>query len=204
MWNWLSGRKRRFAKPLRKFLRRFESFIPRFTCTSLFYEVISIEELWKTIEEFLQYEVSNFGHVRNIHTGRLLHGSMNNNGYWRFDLCDHGKRFVRSCHQLVAKAFLDEIPGKTFVNHIDGNKTNNCVSNLEWCTMQENTRHAYDVLGCKPSNRIPVRCVETGVVFPSGCDAALWLGVANGSINRCCRGKRHTICGYHFEYAMPV
>ena len=98
-------------------------------------------EIWKDTN-YLNYQISSLGRLRNTKTNRILLGSKNNKGYWRYDLCIGGRRIVKNAHRLVAEAFIPKEYGKTYVNHIDGNKLNNRVENLEWCTQQENTLHA--------------------------------------------------------------
>ncbi|MEI4618393.1 HNH endonuclease, partial [Bacillus cereus] len=65
-------------------------------------------------------------------------------GYYRVELNHKGKRLRFYSHRLVAKTFINNIDNKPEVNHIDGDKLNNHVSNLEWCTGEENMRHAID------------------------------------------------------------
>ena len=161
-------------------------------------------EIWKPIEDSYPYEVSNYGHVRNIKTGRLLKGSQNNRGYWRYDLFINGKRIAKSGHRLVAEAFLEPVDGKDIVNHKDGCKTNNCVDNLEWCTNAENVHHSFAVLGQEPPNKIPVKCIETGIIYESACEAEREIGIHNSKINMCCRGRRPSAHGFHFCYADNV
>jgi hypothetical protein len=90
---------------------------------------------WRVVNEFENYEVSNDGQVRNIKTQRLLKPK-NDNGYQRVCLMQDSKKIMLCIHRLVASAFL-EIP-KDDVDHIDGNKSNNQLSNLRWTTHTEN------------------------------------------------------------------
>lgn len=76
-------------------------------------------------------------------------------------------------HRLVAEFFLDKVDGKTFVNHLDGDKTNNDVSNLEWVTQSENEKHAFET-GLKPT----VSCTINGVTYKSLRLAANSLGIS--------------------------
>ena len=90
------------------------------------------------------YEVSNRGRVRNAQTGRLKSQFKLGAGYRGITFF---KRQKASVHRLVAEAFLGPPAPGLEVNHIDGDKANNCVTNLEWITHSQNQRHAYRVLG---------------------------------------------------------
>lgn len=104
-------------------------------------------EIYKKIKGFERYSVSNLGNVRSDISGKILSQRKASNGYLRVNLrtgkIAYEKPTVIHVHRLVAEAFLPPIAGKTYVNHIDGNKENNNVQNLEWCTPQENSEHAY-------------------------------------------------------------
>ena len=105
-------------------------------------------------------------------------------------------------HRLVADSFYDGNHENFEVNHIDGDKTNNFVGNLEWCTRSENLKHAYDT-GLKPlpNNRcVPIRIVETGETFDSVRDCARHLGCNHGNISLSLTNPRRSCRGYHFEY----
>ena len=99
-------------------------------------------ETFVEIEGFENYEVSNLGKVRNIKSGRVLKTSLNNNGYLRLFLCENNKRKHLYLHRIIATAFIDNPGEKPCVNHIDGNKSNNFVGNLEWISRKGNTQHA--------------------------------------------------------------
>lgn len=107
-------------------------------------------EEWKNIRGYEGlYQISNFGRVKSLPKinrkfERVLNCNINNCGYVRVKLCRHGDNKWVSVHRLVALYFIDNTSDKCCVNHIDGNKLNNHVSNLEWVTVSENTKHAFD------------------------------------------------------------
>ena len=113
-------------------------------------------EKWKDIENFECYQISNLGRVRRkqrlqktptgqegVIAERILKPFKSTKGYLRIELNCYGKRKIFSVHRLVALAFLDNPLNKPQVNHIDGDKTNNNITNLEWCTNSENQLHSY-------------------------------------------------------------
>ena len=100
-------------------------------------------EIWKTISSSPNYEVSNFGSVRNIKTGNILKVATNNFGYKLVCLSNKNKKQTGYIHRLVAEAFIDtNLDTRTsVVNHIDGDKSNNNIKNLEWATYTDNAMH---------------------------------------------------------------
>lgn len=112
-------------------------------------------EFWKEVRDHPNYEVSNLGNVRNKKTGRMLRANPNRpDGYHRVGI-DGKHQYV---HRLVADTFYDGDHSHLDVNHIDGNKSNNALPNLEWCTRKENIQHAF-INGLKYPSRISVvRC----------------------------------------------
>lgn len=113
-------------------------------------------EKWKPVRDFEGlYEVSNFGRVRSldriVKTSRgsrhfhsyMLSQTTTRKGYYSVLLCKDGKQYTKAVHRLVAIAFIPTKDIGLQVNHIDGNKRNNHVDNLEWCTNSYNQIHAY-------------------------------------------------------------
>ena len=101
-------------------------------------------EIWKTIKEMKTYEVSNYGNVRRKlqNNYKNLKPFADKDGYLKVCLCENQKRLYRFVHRLVAQTFIPNLENKPTVNHIDGNKKNNNLENLEWATYQENNIHA--------------------------------------------------------------
>lgn len=102
-------------------------------------------EVWKRVEGFSEYAVSNYGFVKSLRRNRLLKPDTGGTGgYPRVTFSVNNQRARFTIHRLVALAFLTKIVGKELINHRDGVKTNNHVDNLEWCDCSENTVHAFD------------------------------------------------------------
>lgn len=122
-----------------------------------------MEEIWKDITDYEKiYQVSNIGRVRSLNRldsigkkrkGNIMKISIGSGGYFRVNLCKNGKRKPTEIHRLVAKEFVDNPKNEKVVNHMDGIKTNNIYTNLEWCSLRDNNIHAYenDLLNTKLS-----------------------------------------------------
>lgn len=160
---------------------------------------------WRILKEFNgKYEISNFGEIRNIKTKRILKTSnrVNNMGYSRVRLA--GKEYL--VHRLVAQSFINNPENKQQVNHIDGNKQNNKVDNLEWCTNGENQKHAYinNLQTRKARKSIEVCQLDTegNVIkkWKSIGKAHKEMNIAYSSIVNCCKGIYKTGGGYIWRY----
>lgn len=132
-----------------------------------------IIEEWRSVGGYEGlYEVSSEGNVRSlfgwdghrkVERKKILKPSMSTTGYWKVKLVKNGIRKDHKIHRLVALAFLKKEEGKDVVNHKDGNKLNNSIKNLEWCTTQENANHALET-GLKISARLKKDAILDGYV----------------------------------------
>ena len=160
---------------------------------------------WKKIDGFPNYSVSDEGQVRDDRTGELKKLSTHQRGNLQVYFTRDGTVVARLVHRLVGEAFIPNPESKPQINHINGNKKDNRVGNLEWVTASENQKHAYSELGQTRGNtRKRVLCVETGEIFDSVKAAAASVGVNAQAVSDCLRGKRKTSGGMHWEYAPDV
>ena len=106
------------------------------------------QEQWKPIERFNgEYEVSNLGRVRSMKkyrgmTARIMPQTVQRKGYYAVTCWMDNKAICVKVHRLVIEAFKPNPDNMPCINHIDGNKLNNHIDNLEWCTYQQNMQHA--------------------------------------------------------------
>ena len=100
-----------------------------------------MEEIYKKIEEYENYEISNQGNVRNINTGRILKPRKDTNGYYFVHLYKNGIRKQFKIHRLVGFAFIPNPQNLTEIDHIDRIRTNNSITNLRWISKSNNLRN---------------------------------------------------------------
>ena len=109
---------------------------------------------------------------------RMMKPFLNNSGYYRIGLFDsNGKRRAHYVHRLVAETLIPNPNDYPVINHIDGNKLNNCVENLEWCTQSENVKHSVRT-GRQVCIQVNLENIDTGEIlrFPSMRQASEYLG----------------------------
>jgi len=166
-------------------------------------ENIYENEIWKDIpSEIINgvngYKISNYGRVKN-HKGRISVGSNHESGYLWVSIAP--KQYL--LHRLVAKVFIPNLENKEQVNHIDGNKKNACVTNLEWCSNKENSQHAHDN-GLNPNTKSIIQYdnnMRKLNDFKSQKEASKILNISHSSINKCCRGKMKSTNGFIFKFS---
>ena len=173
------------------------------------------KEVWKNIKGYEGlYQVSSLGNVRRIDTimtvltphkgtfqktwkGRILKPI--SGVYLGVDLCKKNKVKRVLIHRLVAETFLPNINNKPQVNHIDGNKHNNVLSNLEWVSASENGIHAYRKLGRVPPRNAPIICIETGKRYKKMLEAQEDTGILITSICNNLSGRSSHAGGFHWK-----
>jgi len=162
-------------------------------------------EIWKDIVD--GYQVSNKGNVKSLprkhpcnkcHEERILK-PRNRKGYLTVMIYENNKGSWKSIHRLVAEAFINNPYNKPQVNHINGDKTDNRVENLEWVSASENQIHSSKVLHKQFYTR-KIVCVETGIEYNSLKEVTEKTGINYKHLPDCCKGKRKTAGGYHWKY----
>ena len=150
------------------------------------------------------YAVTNDGKVYSKKTNKFMKLSIGSKGYIQVCLTVDGKKRTIRVHRIVAETFIPNIENKPQVNHIDGNKQNNCVDNLEWCNNSENQKHSYRVIGNKNhgggGGKTPVICIETKKVYCSATEVAKDTGAYVTNISRTCKNGHGTAAGFHWKY----
>jgi len=170
---------------------------------------------WKKVVGYDDYVVSNTGIVKSLKYGkeRLLKFEINIDGYHIVRLSKNGKKKPFRVHRLVAELFIDNPSELPVVNHKDGDKTNNIVNNLEWSTVADNTRHAFEtglinVDVCREAKRDKMKPVlqldkDTGEVirrFESYREVLRELNINRGNLSSALNGKNKTCAGYVWKY----
>lgn len=164
-------------------------------------------EQWKNIVEATNYEVSNLGNIRNTKSGQILNPGVAGNGYKQVSLkmIATGKFEKRYVHRLVAQYWIDNPENKREVNHINLDRTDNRVENLEWITSSDNQKHKYKNGDYKTSNRkVEQISIDTGEVlnvFNSIIDAARFMGHTRQQIDKVVHSKAKTAFGYFWKFS---
>lgn len=158
-------------------------------------------EYWRPIPNYEgKYYVSNLGRIKNSH-GKIIKLQRNNRGYVIYTFNDCGKTTLY-IHHLVMEVYGDHKPAPHYqIDHVDGNKINNCIANLEWVTPSENTRRAYQNNLKQPSGAIKAFQVDIDndniiMTFSTITDAALTTGDSTYSIRT---QKTLTAKGYRWR-----
>ena len=162
-----------------------------------------MDEIWHDIQGYEGlYQISNKGRVKSLKWGkeRILKPGWNTGGYLKVYLCKNTEAQDRLVHRLVAEAFIPNLYNKPQVNHLDENKKNNCVDNLEWATAKENINFGTH------NERISRKILQYS---KSGEFIREWqgareiervLGINNSNIIQCCKGRYKSAGGFIWKY----
>lgn len=162
-------------------------------------------EIFKEIQGYSKYQISNKGRVWSKKRQIYLKASKNNSGYLQVSLsADNGKIKKELVHRLVALVFIPNPNNYPCVNHKDENKENNTETNLEWCSKDYNMNYGTCAKRIGKGNCKPIRCIETGVVYASGVEAAKAFHTSADMVSKVLHGKNRckTINGYHLEFVI--
>lgn len=169
--------------------------------------------MFKPISGHENLEVSDTGIIRRISDGFVYKQYINSTGYSAVQFKTKGKQNHLLVHRAVALAFIENPDSKPCVNHIDGNKQNNSIKNLEWCTHEENTKHAALTLGVLKQYREYNKKKEKAVIGTYMCDpliekryksvsaAAKDRGVSKSCIISALKGRTETSGGMYWRYS---
>lgn len=179
-------------------------------------------EQWKAIDGFEGfYEASTLGRIRSIDRvvhqrnkwgefsriikGKIVKGTVDNNGYVAISLQKNGKIKYTKVHILIAKTFIDNYNNLPQVNHKDENKQNNEVSNLEWCTAKYNMNYGTVRSRTAMAQGKKVQQIKDGNVirvFDSLHEINRELGYNFKNICSVCNGKRNSAHGFEWKYLL--
>jgi hypothetical protein len=177
-------------------------------------------EIWKEIADFEGlYEVSNTGKIRSLKRNIIFKDRIDKYGYKKATLQNCGEIKHFTIHRLVAIAFIPNINNYPQINHKDGDKLNNNVSNLEWCTGKQNQRHAVNLGLRNVDHLIVISRTKKRSLNPNSkkvrqltlsgepiqdweciLDAAELLNINKSNISTCLIGRQKTAGGFKWAY----
>lgn len=168
-------------------------------------------EIWKDVVGYEgRYQVSNLGRIKRItritkwisingkeayrlDKEKIFSLEVGKTGYPIIRLHKNGHKRRVTVHRLVAQAFIPNPQNKPCINHKDGNRTNNNINNLEWCTYSENNLHEWRCLKKKAYNALKVKRIDTGQIFDTLTEAAKSIGASKTNLSGAL--KRNGTCG---------
>lgn len=157
---------------------------------------------WRPVKGFEeQYLVSDDGRIYSLVKKRLRATPLHK-GYPIVMLYknDGHRGYTKQVHRIVAEAFIPNPDGKRTVNHINGDRSDNRVENLEWASYREQIEHRFNILkSTKTSNR-PVLCLDTGETFASISEAAQKKKSSRSRIWDVCNGNKKHAGGFRWKY----
>lgn len=170
-------------------------------------------EIWKDISGYDgKYQISNLSRIKSLISGneKILSTYLNYSGYERCSLGWGKNKKSHSIHRLVAIAFIPNPENKPCVNHINRNRSDNSIENLEWVTHKENAEHAISFVDTYIKSRAnhynSKRVIQKDLngnnlkTWGSVIEASISLGISKSSISDCARGKVKAVKNYVFQY----
>ena len=152
------------------------------------------------IKNYPNYSITKDGKIINNKTNKILKQTIDYYGYCKVALCNNGINRTVRVHRILAIAYLPNPENKCDVNHIDGNKSNNDLLNLEWATRSENVKHAFrnglKIITNKQRILIKERCskmvldTQTGIYYNSAVEASNILGINENTLYGYLKGTR--------------
>ena len=165
---------------------------------------------WKILKENDNYMINKKGEVKRIKTNKMLKLGKIKNGYYTYNLCKNGKQKTYLVHRLVANNFIPNIYGYNEINHKDGDKSNNNVNNLEWCSRSHNLKEAYKLrLKSVPRSEKNVNSKKVleynlinGEIKVWNCfkDIEREKGYSTGALHYACQKPSRIYKSSHWEY----
>jgi hypothetical protein len=147
----------------------------------------------KQIPGYENYKITEYGVIYSDYTNSVKRTSLHRQGYFLIGLYKNKKETKLLVHRLVALTYLDNLNEYKYVNHKDGNKKNNHISNLEWVTSSENQKHAYKnglkIASRKTINNKIVLNIESGIYYNSVKEASLVYGLNKSHLAQMLRGQ---------------
>ena len=154
---------------------------------------------------FNNYDITKEGIIINKKTGKQSKGCIDNKGYLTFHTTRNNKYYSWPIHRLIAIKYIPNPNNYPVINHIDGNKLNISIDNLEWCTQSDNIKHAFNTElnkgRAKTVLQIDANTNKIINIFKSTLEAERITGINHRSISKVCRGKYKTSGGYIWKYA---
>ena len=174
-----------------------------------------MNEIWKDIKVYEgKYQVSNLGNIKNLnHLNskkiKIMCLKKHKKGYFQIELHKNNISKTFLVHRLVAEAFIPNPNNYPIINHIDLNKNNNCVDNLEWCNQSQNMKHSYILKSTTEKPRKLYKKIfqcdlENNIIkiWDNICEIKNIKNYHPTSIKQCCEGKRKQAYGYKWQYAI--